>query len=718
MKPIRAVRLGALATLAALALGGGAADARAATPAQAPQPGAAASWGENYFDQLGTLYKDTYETVPVGVEGLTGIVQVAGGSSFDLALLANGTVASWGGDEHGELGDDSHKSSWEQGAGHVFVQEESPTSHEVLGSLQGVASVAAANEHAIVLMDDGTVRTWGNDQYGQLGDGTQGFERVNEVNQRLPKPVPGLSGIRAVAAGGGSDYALTAQGTVVAWGRNTEGQLGNGVPGPDHCETVTARYPRFEYCSERPVTVTWRNPATHAQEPLSGVRAIAAGAVSAYALLDNGHVVAWGSNHHGQLGTGAEAWNAAGGLPPAEVRRPNGEPLGGVVELAAGSEAVLARLADGEVLGWGDAAQGELAGVGTEACRKEPAQHRASAGERPQPWQLCARTATRIPALERLGVQQLSAGQRYGLALSDGGVYAWGSDEHGELGLGRTPKPDHEGVHGREAGYPTPTRVLGIGAAQGVLAAPTHGVVLLAAGVNPPAPLITVKPGALQLQLSWRGEAVGGSPGILAQRLLYRRFERTGEVAPAEEGVSPDEEGAPLNLPAEPPTITLAGEQLEGQPPVEGHKLLGEPGGWSGGRPIVFTYQWQRCNAQGEACADIAGASHGAYLPVAADVGQTLRLLVTATGAEGQGSAFSEPTPPVEAARQGETRKATATSVSLKGLASFTIQRTVEQVRLGNGRLEEVSWPLQPVPYEIRLSGGGRARVMALTPLP
>lgn len=717
MKPARVSLIAAMSTVALLALGGGAAGAHEAPPAEALQPGAAASWGENYYGQLGTLYRDNYETVPVGVEGLTDVVQVAGGKAFNLALLSDGTLVSWGGNAHGELGDGTRKSSWEQGAGHVFVKEEDPTTHEVLGDLHGVQSVAAANEHAIALMRDGTVRTWGNDEDGQLGDGTQGLERMINVNERLPKPVPGLSGIRAVAAGGGSDYAVTSQGTVLSWGRDSEAQLGNNVPGPDHCETETVHYPRFEYCSERPTVVMWTNPATGAEEPLGGVRAVAAGAVSAYALLDDGHVVAWGSNRHGQLGTGAEA-SYAGGLPPAEVRRTGGQPLSGVVELAAGTDAVLARLGDGEILGWGDAAQNELAGVGTEACRKEPVQRHGRPVEPAQPWQLCAKTATRIPALERLGVQQLSAGERYGLALSAGHVYAWGSNQRGELGVGRTPEDERDGVRDGEPGYSIPTRVQGIGAAQAVLAAGTHSVVLLAPAVAPPAPLISVEPAALQLQLSWHEEAEAGGPGISAERVLYRPFERVSEIGAAEEGGLPEEEGAPVNAGGEPPTVTLEGEPLEGQSPVEGHKLVAEPGGWSGGRPIVFAYQWQRCDAQGEACAYIAGATHGSYTPSAADVGQTLTVLVTATGPEGQATAVSEATAPVEAAGEGERRRVPATVVSLKGLASFKIARTVEHVRLGRGHLEEVSWPLQPIPYEVRLSASGRSRVMVLTPLP
>src|SRR5258707_1136447 len=363
-------------------------------------PGAAAAFGENYFGQLGTFYKDKYELSPVPVEGLTNITEVAGSASFNLALLSDGTVASWGGNGHGQLGDNRKRPNWEEGAGHALVEEENPSTHEVTGNLHGVKAVAAANEHAMALMSDGTVMSWGNDQYGQLGNGTQGFERQLNINERLPKPVPGLQGIKAIAAGGGSDYALTDAGTVLAWGEDTMGQLGLGRPGPDHCETAVAHSPRYELCSERPLPVVWTNPATGKVEELKEVQAVYAGAFAAYALLPGGRLVSWGGNRHGELGTGAETWPGIE-LPPAEVVRADGTPLAGIAELAPGFSFALARLEDGGVLGWGSAAQRDLAGVPAEECPHESSPpQQATSGSR-RAW-ACVKLATLLPAVERL----------------------------------------------------------------------------------------------------------------------------------------------------------------------------------------------------------------------------------------------------------------------------------------------------------------------------
>ena len=698
----------------------------AAQVSEAPAPSrSAVSFGENYFGQLGAFFKDKYELGAIPVEGLTGIREVSASVSFNLALLADGTVAAWGGNSHGQLGDGTKRPNWEHGLGHVLVSEEDPVTHDARGVLSHVKQVAAANEHAMALLENGTVLTWGNDEYGQLGNGTQGFERQINVNERLPKAVPGLQAIRAIAAGGGSDYALTAAGTVLAWGDNTEDQLGLAVPGPDHCETAVAHYPRYELCSERPLPVVWTNPATGRREELGNVKAIWAGEFAAYALLGDGHLVSWGANHNGELGTGSEFWRA-GGFAPALVRRADGTPLSGIAELTPGASFAFARLQDGEVLGWGSDAQGALAGLPAEECRRELSQRRKAQGPPTLAPRPCVQFPTRVPALEKLHPQAISAGQHFGLALAAGAVYAWGNDERGQLGNGKVPPPRFtpKGVRRKkEAGSPKPTRIKGFGPASAVVAAGTHSVVLLE-GEAPP-PLVTARPEALAVRVSWQPQNSIGSEALLGERLLYRVSERSGEAEPAEQGSSESEEGPPVNLPSDPAHLALLGEALADQEETQlsvGQRLTVEPGEWSGARPIVFTYRWERCNAEGEACVPIPGATHPGYTLAEADVGSVVRATVTATGPEPPPtSVATEATAPVEAAVQGESLRNAATSVRLSGsVLTFTIARTVEKVPVAGkspGHFRELFKPLQPVPYEVKFTAGKRSRVMVLTPL-
>ena len=126
-----------------------------------------------------------------------------------------------------------------------------------------------AASHSLALKSDGTVVAWGDNSSGQLGDGTT-------TNHTTPVAVPGLTGVVAIAAYSHS-LALKSDGTVVAWGGNYSGQLGDG--------TTSSRY----------------NPL--AVPGLTGVVAVAAAGHS-LVLKSDGTVVAWGSNYAGQLGDG------------------------------------------------------------------------------------------------------------------------------------------------------------------------------------------------------------------------------------------------------------------------------------------------------------------------------------------------------------------------------------------------------------------------------
>lgn len=704
-----------------------AAARRALSNQEAPAlAGSAVAFGENYFGQLGTFYKDKYELGAVPVEGLGEIREISGSDSFDLALLADGTVASWGGNSHGQLGDGTKRPNWEHGLGHVIVRAEDPLTHEPAGFLEGVKQVAAANEHAMALLQNGTVLTWGNDEYGQLGNGTQGFERQININERLPKVVPGLPPITAIAAGGGSDYALTSQGTVLAWGNNTADQLGLGVPGPDHCETAVTGPGHGELCSERPRPVMWKNPATGLVQELGEVETVWAGQFAAYARLRNGRLVSWGANHHGELGTGSEYW-VKYGFQPAEVRRANGTPLTGVAELAPGASFALARMQNGEVLGWGSAEQGALAGIPSEECHRELPQHQRSPHRAPREPRPCVQYPTPIPALEKLHPQALSAGWHFALALAAGSVYAWGSDGRGELGNGRVPPPrvSSPGVRGgNKFSSAKPSRVKGFGPAIAVDAAGTHSVVLLA-GEAPP-PLVAARPQPLAVRLSWQGSNSTGQEAIVGEHLYYRLSERGGEVEPAEQGNAEEEEtGPPVSLAEEPPHLALLGEPLAEQEDarlVPGQRLTAEPGSWSGERPIVFSYRWERCDARGEACVPIPGVKSPGYTLTAADVGGTVRAVVTATGLQPPStSVATETTPMIETAVEGESLRNPVTGVRLpeSGL-SFTIERTIEHVQIpgkGPGHYRELFSPLTATPYEVKFAASKRVRTMVLTPL-
>src|SRR4029077_10868440 len=131
----------------------------------------------------------------------------------------------------------------------------------------------AGGRPSLALLADGTVVAWGANGLGQLGNG-------GTTESNVPVAVQGLSGVKAISAGASHSLALLANGTVMAWGDNESGQLGVGSAVED---------------SEVPVAV----------KGLSGVKAISAGANYSLALLTNGKAMAWGENESGQLGDGS-----------------------------------------------------------------------------------------------------------------------------------------------------------------------------------------------------------------------------------------------------------------------------------------------------------------------------------------------------------------------------------------------------------------------------
>lgn len=375
--------------------------------------------GRNDYGQLGDGTTTSSTTVkPIQLPAYP--VDVAGGGFFTIAVLENGTVWAWGYNGFGELGDGT------------TTNRLTPT--QVLGVggsgyLSGAISVAAipaavtytyyggalalSGGSSLALLSDGSVVAWGYNGQGQLGDGTT-------VNKSYPVAVSGLPPAIMIAAGGGASrdassgfsyilgtsYALTQDGLVYAWGFNGQGQVGDG--------TTQNRL--------TPVKVSG----------LTNVVSIAAGSRGAYylyapplgghalALRADGTVWSWGSNNNGQLGDGTTTDR----YTPVQVSG-----LSDVVAIAAGGVAryyydgnyanygghSLALKSDGTVWAWGNNSYGQL-GDGTTTNRTTPVQ---------------------VVGLS--DVVAIAAGAFHSLARKkDGTVWAWGLNDSGQLGDGTT----------------------------------------------------------------------------------------------------------------------------------------------------------------------------------------------------------------------------------------------------------------------------------------
>src|SRR6266704_3335305 len=173
--------------------------------------GTVVAWGDNREGQLGdgTLRNST---VPVPVTGLSGVTSIAAGALHSLAVLGNGTAMAWGDNESGQLG-----------VGRRVSLRVVPTA---VAKITGITAIAAGEEHSVALLSDGSVWVWGGNGEFQLAR-RNGFPGgIGQSN--VPLRVPGLGKAKAIAAGGSFSLAVLAGGRVRGWGDNAFGQLGNG----------------------------------------------------------------------------------------------------------------------------------------------------------------------------------------------------------------------------------------------------------------------------------------------------------------------------------------------------------------------------------------------------------------------------------------------------------------------------------------------------------
>jgi alpha-tubulin suppressor-like RCC1 family protein len=281
-------------------------------------------------------------------------VAVSASNYESMALLGNGTVMTWGDNTYGELGNDT-----------VSSHSNVPV---VVKGLAGVTAISAGFLFNLALLRNGTVRAWGENQSGQLGNGVDS-NVSHQLIYRSPVPVAGLTGVEEISAGVNESLALLRNGTVMAWG------IFDVAATPGHNVPV----------------------AVHG---LSGVKAVSSSLYENLALLTNGTVMIWSTSP--EYGTAP----GSGTNAPVKVKG-----LSKVIAVSAGQGQYLALLRSGSVMAWGDNQYGEL-GNGTNVNSTTP---------------------VAVKGLSK--VSAVSAGGYFNLALlRNGTVRAWGENTYGSLG--------------------------------------------------------------------------------------------------------------------------------------------------------------------------------------------------------------------------------------------------------------------------------------------
>lgn len=378
------------------------------------------AWGNDTLAQLGDGQQPHNPTsVPAPVLDLEGIVAIAAGGQFSLAVGHDGTVWAWGDNTYGQLGTGSTSPAF------------APTPQAVPG-LASIVGVSAGAEHGLAVRSDGLMFAWGNNASGQLGNGTMA------TGTFAPAEVQNLTGVASVSAGSFTSLALRGDGSVWAWGDNASRELGvasssstivvpTAATTPGGVVEITAGFHHsLAVCGDGSIwgwgdnTYGQLGIGTGAANPVvtpTRVQTIATGVMAAassqnsVAMGSDGTVWTWGDNLRGELGNGSGPFTQT----PVQLKN-----FTGALSIAGGNEHTLALAAPGTLWGWGMDAHGQF-GVGATSTIPSAVPARATG------------ITTGL---------SVASGYEHGLVLlPTGAVLACGENDAGQLGLGSFSSP-------------------------------------------------------------------------------------------------------------------------------------------------------------------------------------------------------------------------------------------------------------------------------------
>lgn len=269
------------------------------------------AWGASGSGELGITPREEFETkaqprmkvnTPTPVSVPFDAVDVSSKNDHVLALARDGSVWTWGRGDNGQLGIGPLPTvNFKTRSARVEPYVPYPVR---IPNLADVVAIAAGNAHSLALLKDGSVRAWGQNRFGQIGDGTT-------MNRDSPITVPGIRIAVAIAAAGIISVAVLADGTVMEWGST----FGNPKPRPVPAPVPGAR----------------------------GIRSVVAGGDHVAALTQSGEVMTWGQDAHYETGRGGN--QSAAGLVKG---------VAGATSLAAAHSTTIAVMGSGRIVTWGE----------------------------------------------------------------------------------------------------------------------------------------------------------------------------------------------------------------------------------------------------------------------------------------------------------------------------------------------------------------------------
>jgi len=466
-------------------------------------------WGRNDSGQLGDETTQNRSN-PVAVVELEGVrVSALALGSAHTCALVDDGTVRCWGDGGGRLGNGSTNGS---------------TTPVEVSDISTATAISAGNDHTCALLADGTVRCWGNNSEGQLGDpNVTDFSSSTALTVRTTATGIALDNVTAISAGTSHTCAIVGTGrNMWCWGFNSFGQLAN----PNVIDSSSS---------------TAVQVLTDSTTALAGVSSVSAGSAHTCAILsDPDEFLCWGGNSSGQLGDGT---TTSPRLLPVAV---SGSPQTVPVAVSAGAEHTCDLLDAGTVRCWGRGDDGQL-GLGDANDRNTPVD---------------------VPDLS--GVAMVSSGGFHTCALMDDDtVRCWGDGSSGRLGDGTTDQRT------------SPVTVLASGTAAAFSVRPQTEAPRTPA---PSGPSVSCTPaaGPITVGSEVTCTVTGGDPGI---DILWR-----AAVNPviAEAGVTLDADGRgtfALTVPASALGATLTVELVAWTAPVA-IGVVGTGGPAAGGGPV------------------------------------------------------------------------------------------------------------------------------------
>jgi uncharacterized repeat protein (TIGR02543 family) len=348
-----------------------------------------AKWTVNQYEIIYGIIAEDYDSnldIPLHV-GET-VKQVCLGSWHSAAVTSEGRLFTWGDNWGGELGDGTHTAR---------SLPTDITGNFRLHSGEAIVQVALGCFFSVAMTSEGRLFTWGVNDHGQLGYGTKVF-------QSLPVEITGNIGLNAgetivqISSGLWHLLALTSEGRLLTWGRNYEGQLGDG--------TKVDKW--------LPTDITDKIPL-HDEETIIQ---IALGGYHSSALTSEGRLFIWGSNEYGQLGDGLTIDKT---LPADITGRFDLNAGEKITQMSLGKSHSSALTSGGRLFTWGYNYNGQL-GDGTTANKSLPTE-----------------ITSNFDLITGDTLMEVCLSYAYSLAkTSEGRIFTWGHNLFGQLGDGTT----------------------------------------------------------------------------------------------------------------------------------------------------------------------------------------------------------------------------------------------------------------------------------------